>query len=612
MAENLTQRGAVYYARVATPQSLQLLRLSTDGTRGKKDVWKSLGTKDLPTAKRRLATVLADIYAAFAAEEAELRHRGARNPTKPSEHDLERASFEFIHQELHLDEVARANRPSAALVEAKRQALVKRVQGRPTTDLMTVFLEPGGLLEWEALAGVAEADAERRTYLANELRQHLTENQFVLVDWAIRDIAQRNAWVIEHESADYKTLGRRLLRGWLAALETAAKRDQGVYDQATVHQLAPTAPARHAPEPASQNPRKGEGVRDYFDAYLKERKAQLSHNGKIDARATLRQFIDCAGDKAVTSYGKADMTAFKRMLLRAPARTEKLYPGLPLPKAVERNRQDGHPVLSANSIRNKLSVLSAFGKWLEENVDGVDASNFRTSLPPKKDGKRMEPFNQAEIASILNARAFTGCESEKNQLAPGEYRIRDWRYWLPLLAAFTGARLNEITQLKVKDVVCIDGIWVLEITDEGTQQSLKTNQSKRRVPVHPQLIELGFLALRDEAERGGKADLFHAIQVDRDGRRSTGAGKWFRKFLTRIGVKGKDDLGAAHRWRHTLTDALRRGGVEDYEAATVLGHKIDVAKMTGHYGREVTMTLAQRRDLIAKAEYPSVDFLLLK
>jgi hypothetical protein len=68
-----------------------------------------------------------------------------------------------------------------------------------------------------------------------------------------------------------------------------------------------------------------------------------------------------------------------------------------------------------------------------------------------------------------------------------------------------------------------------------------------------------------------------------------------------------------HRWRHTLTDALRAAGVDDYDAAQVLGHKVDVAKMTAHYGRTVgSMSVAARAEMLAKASYPTVDFSLLR
>ena len=59
-----------------------------------------------------------------------------------------------------------------------------------------------------------------------------------------------------------------------------------------------------------------------------------------------------------------------------------------------------------------------------------------------------------------------------------------WRVWIPLIAAFTGARLNEIAQLGTDDLEELGGVWSFRITDEGGHHSLKNAQSKRQIPMH--------------------------------------------------------------------------------------------------------------------------------
>ena len=68
-----------------------------------------------------------------------------------------------------------------------------------------------------------------------------------------------------------------------------------------------------------------------------------------------------------------------------------------------------------------------------------------------------------------------------------------WRYWIPLIGIYTGMRLNEICQLYVDDVKYLNRIWYFRLTNERSDQSLKNKQSKRLVPIHPKLIELGFI-----------------------------------------------------------------------------------------------------------------------
>jgi len=61
------------------------------------------------------------------------------------------------------------------------------------------------------------------------------------------------------------------------------------------------------------------------------------------------------------------------------------------------------------------------------------------------------------------------------------------------MALFTGVRLEEFAQLMVRDVKSADGIDYLEVTDQGDGQKLKNHDSRRPVPVHPELLRLGLL-----------------------------------------------------------------------------------------------------------------------
>src|SRR5690606_6654747 len=194
--------------------------------------------------------------------------------------------------------------------------------------------------------------------------------------------------------------------------------------------------------------------------------------------------------------------------------------------------------------------------------------------------------------SILNANAFVGAESVRNYAKPGSFRLRGWHYWMTLIAAFSGARLNEIMQMRVEDIRQVEGVWVFDFTDAGADQSLKTKASRRLVPVHPVLIDLDILAYLDQLRSQGVVSFFHDAPTDADGRRSTRAGKWFSRFLDKIEVKGQ--IGGMHRWRHTVIDKLRRAGYLDHEIAPLVGHASELASMTGQYGKEAALTISKR------------------
>ena len=92
---------------------------------------------------------------------------------------------------------------------------------------------------------------------------------------------------------------------------------------------------------------------------------------------------------------------------------------------------------------------------------------------------------------------------------PGHDRIRDHRYWLPLIMLFSGARPAEIAQLLTDDVRKVHGHWVMHITSEGSKEkSVKTRGSMRVVPLHSELGRLGFTEYCEEMRRRGEQRCF--------------------------------------------------------------------------------------------------------
>src|SRR6202007_280907 len=77
--------------------------------------------------------------------------------------------------------------------------------------------------------------------------------------------------------------------------------------------------------------------------------------------------------------------------------------------------------------------------------------------------------------------------------------------WGVLIAFYTGARLNEIAQLQTDDIVQQNGIWCFSFSDSGETQRLKNKSSRRVIPIHSKLIELGFL---NYVKKIGKGRLF--------------------------------------------------------------------------------------------------------
>src|SRR3546814_15106366 len=90
------------------------------------------------------------------------------------------------------------------------------------------------------------------------------------------------------------------------------------------------------------------------------------------------------------------------------------------------------------------------------------------------------------VVSVVGTAIWTGCEPHPRKRywrwEPGGRIIRDEYFWLPLLAIYNGARLEENAQLLGSDIKCIDGIWVFDIceVEEGKKKKRKSEKDKKR------------------------------------------------------------------------------------------------------------------------------------
>ena len=137
------------------------------------------------------------------------------------------------------------------------------------------------------------------------------------------------------------------------------------------------------------------------------------------------------------------------------------------------------------------------------------------------------------------------------------------QYWVPHIAAFTGMRLNEICQLLTSDVFQEPGgVWMLNLADdrslpnagENTQvkleRRLKTAASRRQIPIHSKLVELGLVTMAQARTAAGKNTLFDLNMDSRDGMGQS-VGRWFSRYLR--GVVGiKDKRKVFHCFRHAF------------------------------------------------------------
>jgi integrase len=138
--------------------------------------------------------------------------------------------------------------------------------------------------------------------------------------------------------------------------------------------------------------------------------------------------------------------------------------------------------VTANTKKQRLGRVSTFLTWA--NSKKYLSQDLTPILKWGGNFKKVhfQPFSADDLILL-----FESDEYRQEQFT------KPWQYWLPILGLFTGARLNELAQLRVIDVSSREGVTTLAILDQDGLRT-KNESSVRTLPMHPKLIELGLSA----------------------------------------------------------------------------------------------------------------------
>jgi integrase len=203
------------------------------------------------------------------------------------------------------------------------------------------------------------------------------------------------------------------------------------------------------------------------------------------------------------------------------------------------------------AIEQKLIARSPFAGW-------------RIKVPKKIRMRETKAFTDEEIKTILSGALAI------NLRRKGDAAKR----WCPWLAAYTGARMGEITQLRGADIVERDGIHAVKISPEAG--TTKTGNA-RMVPLHEHLIDQGFLEF---VRTSGKGPLFYnepkqprAPDDPTNPRkpRYVKAREHVAGWVRSLGVNDPE-LSPNHAWRHTFKAVGFRNGLTEKVIDAIVGH----------------------------------------
>ena len=359
-------------------------------------------------------------------------------------------------------------------------------------------------------------------------------------------------------SDDWRVIARAICCAEYEALERVYERDEGDFSG------TPTAPILVNAQPV-EVPVELVSLRGLWKDYvsIRQQAGFMRDGGKRQSVAidSLRKFLRHDDARKAT---KKDLLAWRDHLIKT---------------------------LAAKTVSDVyLSTIRSLFGWAVENdrLPENPATNVRQPKPRKVYG-RERGYTDTEATKLLSAcRAYKPKPDEFGNIRESDRMVQTKR-WVPLLCAFTGARVAEITQLRKEDIRKEGGHWIVRITpDAGTVKS----GGYRDVPLHSQVINEGFVGFFDNANAG---PLFHtATDPEKYEKFARTTADKLSKWL-RAAKLVPEDVQPSHGWRHRFKTQCREHGIPDGTYDAIQGHSGKTA--SANYG---DVTIKTKADAIAR------------
>lgn len=432
----------------------------------------------------------------------------------------------------------------------------------------------------------AEKLARAHEHMARQYRQALATNDYEIVrDKATALLSKHgitipseilNPLAIPHEGSQeglqlYRRVARELAEANVFFFDALADRHRGItqYGLETSYQGikldADSAPL----------------LSTLWNSYThtKKVKKEWSDSTRNGQDATFKEFLGVVGDKPVNEVGRDDILQYLSALQQLPKASLSRYKGKSIVELLEIETPQSD-LRSSRTVSEALARISSFFKWCHKEEQAI-RTNPTDGITFQSRSTSREPFSQEDLEKLFYSQAYK----------EGTHR-KSWQFWMPLLALYTGARQNELAQLTLKDIIEIEGIPAIDINDTELDQSIKTDAGYRQVPIHHELINIGFLdyvqALRSKDEERLFPDLHRGTR-----RWGQAVSQWWNRedshsqgYMLKCGVDKAGGKKVFHSFRNTvITQLLRVAKAPLNEVQFLVGHERSMMGATSNYFR---------------------------
>lgn len=266
-----------------------------------------------------------------------------------------------------------------------------------------------------------------------------------------------------------------------------------------------------------------------------------------------RVIMDIIGDPKVPECGSQTRADLIKGLLAYPKNKNKYREFRDKPFSFEMAKMERFQPISIEHANFHIELLSSVFRYAKE-----DARRWRTDQNPfenqqldeslrgkRKPNEKKRPFTMEEVSGIYV------------ELSKVRRKFEPEKFWPPLICLHSGMRANESCQLRTCNIEEIGGVPVFQILHRPERHQETKNGEDRTVPIHKNLIVLGFLDYVEAQKKKGEDRVFSNLTLSEDGKWHDSVCNWFNRTVLKSHLKVPAPA-TFHSTKHTFINFFKQ------------------------------------------------------
>ena len=303
-------------------------------------------------------------------------------------------------------------------------------------------------------------------------------------------------------------------------------------------------------------------ISEYVELYISRNRksgSKASDKTLMNYVKTVKLFTRMFGDLPVDQYTEEMAIDFREKLRMLPLNINKVLPWKNMEMDAILEAEDVEKTLSPKTVKDHLIRMKAlFRDIAERKMITFNIFKDVNIIVEVSESRKFMPFDRKELRKL-----FSEDSMDINHAMPS-------RYWVPLIALYTGMRRSEIFFRTPSDIKIEHNIEFFDVNAEGDKRT-KNAASIRKIPIHSDLIQLGFLTYvqRIQDMHGADASLFSEYG-NRNGQAGNKFSDWFTRYRKSLGINGAGKV--FHSFRSNFVNELERHRCDPLQIQRLTGH----------------------------------------